>query len=133
MLSRFKSEKELIEYLQDCLRDFPNINLASTVTNYLRRFRGELAAIEFIAQHVKNDPSLKGLNQLVSLYLNSGHDTPYEKLTMLQSIVQQITGNKSSYRCGHCGFTAPILFWNCPSCQHWATIRPIQKVAAEVV
>lgn len=117
-------EKELVKYLQECLDDFPNISLTLTIANYLQRFKGDQAAIEFIAQHIKN--------QLISLYLSRSHDAAHEKLTMLQGIIQQLAADKSSYRCGHCGFAAPILFWDCPSCHHWSTIRPIQKTAAGV-
>ena len=126
-------ENELMEYLQECLKDFPNIFLVLTVANYLQRFKSDQTAIEFIAHHVKNDSSLRGLNQLISLYLTGTHVSPSEKLTMLQEIIQQLAANKPSYRCGHCGFAAPILSWNCPGCHHWTTTRPVQKIAAGVI
>ncbi|MDW1339670.1 hypothetical protein, partial [Klebsiella pneumoniae] len=25
-----------------------------------------------------------------------------------------------------CGFTAHTLYWHCPSCRSWATIKPIR-------
>lgn len=125
-------ENELVDYLQECLRDYPNIFLMLTIANYIQRFKGDQAAIDFIAQHVKNDSGLRSSSQLISLYLTSAHEQPSEKLTMLQNIIQQLAGNKSTYRCGHCGFAAPILFWNCPSCHHWKTTRPVQKIAEGV-
>lgn len=125
-------EAELVEYLQECLRDFPNTVLMLTIANYLQRFKGELAAIDFIVQQVKNNSTFQGLNQLIDLYLTNSQDSPLEKLKILQSIIQQVSGNKSSYRCGHCGFSAPILFWDCPSCHHWTATRPVQNIAAGV-
>jgi lipopolysaccharide assembly protein B len=125
-------EDELMEYLQGCLKDFPNILLALTVANYLQRNKGDQAAIEFIANHVKNDSSLRGLNQLIRLYLKSSHESRSEKLAMLQEIIQQLAVNKPSYRCAHCGFAAPILFWDCPGCHHWGSTRPVEKIAAGV-
>lgn len=122
-------EEALIEYLKECLRHFPHVFLITTVANYLQRFQDASAAIEFIVHHVKKDPSLSGLNELINLYLSSTQNSPNEKLTLLQSMIHQLAGNKSTYRCGHCGFTAPLLFWNCPSCYHWATIRPVQKIS----
>lgn len=123
-------EQELVEYLQECLKEFPNIFLVLTVANYLQSLKGEKVAIEFIAQHIKNDVSLRGLYQLISYYLQASQDQPATKLTLLQGIIQQLTENKSTYRCGHCGFSAPILCWSCPSCHQWTTIRPIQNFAA---
>lgn len=28
------------------------------------------------------------------------------------------------YRCGECGLTARLLFWQCPSCKRWGSIAP---------
>lgn len=125
-------EEQLVEYLQDCLQDFPNISLISTIAGYLQRFKSEKEAIAFIANHVKNDSSLRGLNHLISLYLNSSHNDLEEKFSMLQGIIQQFSASKPTYRCSQCGFAAPILFWNCPSCHEWTRIRPITKALAEV-
>jgi len=125
-------EEQLVEYLQDCLQDFPNISLVSTIAGYLQRFKSEKEAIAFIANHVKNDSSLRGLNHLISLYLNSSHNNLEEKFSMLQGIIQQFSASKPTYRCSQCGFAAPILFWNCPSCHEWTSIRPIAKALAEV-
>ncbi len=125
-------EQELVEYLQECLQDFPNVFLMLTIANYLQRLRGDQAAINFIAEQVKNDPALRGLNELIKLYLKTSHNQASEKLTMLQSIIQQLTASKPVYQCGHCGFSAPILFWNCPGCHHWTSARPTQKLVAGV-
>ena len=26
--------------------------------------------------------------------------------------------------CPHCGFESKILFWNCPSCRRWESMKP---------
>ena len=125
-------EKELVAYLQECLADCPNILLMITIANYLQRFESEQSAIDFIVQYVKSDSTLRGLNHIISLYLKNSHDLPAEKLALLLSMIQQLTANKPTYRCGQCGFAAPLLFWNCPSCHHWTSIRPIQKITAGI-
>jgi lipopolysaccharide assembly protein B len=130
--SKLEREEELVEYLQECLKKLPNISLALTIASYLQRFKGDEAAIEFIAHQVSQDTALRGLHQLINAYLNDSHDQPSGKLAMLKGIIQQLAVNKSTYRCGHCGFLAPLLFWSCPSCHHWATLRPVQKTAAGV-
>lgn len=125
-------EHELVDYLQECLRDCSSVFLILTISYYLQRYKSEQAAIAFIAEQVKTDPALRGVSQLIQLYLNGSHNSPAEQLTLLQKIIQQLSGNKSTYRCEQCGFSAPIIFWNCPSCHHWTTTRPLQKIAAGV-
>lgn len=120
--------KEPVEYFQECLHVFPNMALVLTVSDYLQRQRGDHAAMEFITQQVKNDPALYGLNEVMTLYLNSAQTHPVsEKLTLVQGIIRQLCAGKSAYRCGHCGFSAPVLFWCCPACYHWGTVGAVIK------
>lgn len=32
--------------------------------------------------------------------------------------------SRAQYRCQNCGLTPRILFWQCPGCKQWASIRP---------
>ena len=34
-----------------------------------------------------------------------------------------------TYRCDQCGYTGRKLNWQCPSCQHWNTTRPLADMA----
>ncbi len=41
-------------------------------------------------------------------------------------VVQQ-----ARYRCEKCGFTSRKLFWQCPGCQGWSSVKPIKAGNAE--
>jgi len=36
---------------------------------------------------------------------------------------------RPGYRCGHCGFEARTLFWHCPGCHHWGSVKPLDGSA----
>jgi len=38
---------------------------------------------------------------------------------------------KARYRCEICGFTSRKLFWQCPGCQGWSSVKPIKASNAE--
>jgi lipopolysaccharide biosynthesis regulator YciM len=38
---------------------------------------------------------------------------------------------KPRYRCGYCGFSARTLYWQCPGCKKWGTIKPIYGIEGE--
>jgi len=38
---------------------------------------------------------------------------------------QQRGGRQARYRCEACGFSSRKLFWQCPGCQGWSTVKPI--------
>ena len=123
---RINEENKLVAYLEDCLIRYPRISLVLAISDYLQHQHGEKVAIEFIAQQIQRQPSLRGLTHLVGLYLlNSTGDTR-EKLLILQNFMKKLLVDKPVYRCFKCGFSGKMLYWLCPSCHHWNTVRPIQ-------
>lgn len=45
----------------------------------------------------------------------------------LQSLDDDLhdSGLSAGYRCDACGFTGRKLFWQCPGCQRWSSVKPI--------
>lgn len=41
------------------------------------------------------------------------------------------SGLSAAYRCDACGFAGSKLFWQCPGCQRWSSIKPISLSHAE--
>ncbi|MCP1367949.1 lipopolysaccharide assembly protein LapB, partial [Halomonas sp. BBD48] len=35
------------------------------------------------------------------------------------------------FRCQRCGFSGGQLHWQCPSCRHWGTTKPITGLEGE--
>lgn len=121
-------ETSLINFLQSCLLDNPRIKIVLAIGNYLQEHESDKKAIEFIAEHIQNRPSLRGLSYMVEIYIkNSGGDTR-EKLKILKKFIDVLLIAKPIYRCEHCGFSAKMLLWLCPSCHYWATVKPIQGI-----
>jgi lipopolysaccharide biosynthesis regulator YciM len=54
----------------------------------------------------------------------------YRKNVVEQNVTQAVVP-KSRYRCQQCGFTAHKLFWQCPGCQNWSSVKPIKTGSAE--
>ncbi len=44
---------------------------------------------------------------------------------------QTINSMSAGYRCDACGFSSSKLFWQCPGCQRWSSIKPISLSHAE--
>lgn len=118
-------QDQLIAYFQECLVDHPRISIVLAISDYLQRSQNDKAAIEFIATQIQRSPSLRGVSHLVGLYLMNASGDTREKLNILQNFMHLLLKEKPVYRCTHCGFSGKILFWLCPSCHHWATVKPI--------
>ena len=59
-------------------------------------------------------------------------DTDWQDMAAAVKIaVRHLRERQSDYQCEHCGFVARHLHWQCPSCKHWNSIKPIQGVEGE--
>lgn len=119
-------EDKLVTFLEESLVRYPRISLVLVISDYLHRQHGEKVAIEFIAQQIQRQPSLRGLSHLVELYLLNSTGDAKEKLLILQSFMNKLLADKPVYQCSHCGFSGKTLYWLCPSCHHWNTVKPIR-------
>lgn len=119
-------EEKLVVFFKECLVRYSRISLVLAISDYLKRHRGEKVAIEFVAQEIQRKPSLRGLAHLVSLYLLNSRGDTRNKILILNRFIEKLLADKPIYRCSYCGLSGKILFWLCPSCQHWNTVKPIQ-------
>ncbi len=123
---QIEQENKFIGYAKRCLQAHPRISLVLAISDYLQREESDEVAISFVAEHIKAYPSLRGLSHLISLYLANAFDDTRDKLEILQDYIEMVLRDKPFYRCHQCGFSALSLFWLCPSCQHWNTVKPVQ-------
>jgi len=54
----------------------------------------------------------------------------YRKNVVERSAAQAVVP-QSRYRCQQCGFTSRKLFWQCPGCQCWSSVKPIKTGSVE--
>ena len=118
------NEQEFIDYLQDCLYKFPRISIILALTEFLKKYHGDLTAIEFITEQISQHPSLRGLNCLTELYINNSDEDTKNKFLLLQKLIRNSLVDQPIYHCIDCGFSAKNLFWQCPACKRWNSVKP---------
>ena len=89
---------------------------------------GTPAARSYLAQQLKDRPSVRGEAALIDLTLaeNAGFAATLQDLRL---ITEQLLVRNPSYRCNRCGFGARSHHWQCPSCKEWGTIKPLLNYA----
>ena len=50
------------------------------------------------------------------------------RVNQLQQQVQKPAVPQLRYRCHECGFASRKLFWQCPGCQSWSSVKPITQL-----
>lgn len=123
---KISAENQFIDYLYQCLDKYPRISIILAIAHYLQRKKGDKVAIDFLAEQITRRPSLRGVGYLVELYLLNSFGDTHEKLTILKNFIDKLAADKPIYQCSHCGYSGKTLFWLCPSCHRWSTVKPIQ-------
>ncbi len=119
-------------YLQELFDKRKDIASALALAEQIQEQEGEAAATEFITEYLGSHPNLRGLERLISLKLSHADAPAAETLHILRDLVDRLLRNRPAYQCGHCGFTAKQLHWNCPGCKTWGSMRPVQGFEAEL-
>lgn len=128
---KIQQEEEFIAYLWSHLDNYPKTSVVIAISEYLKKQQGNRAAINFIAEQIRTSPSLRGLDRLIELYLTISQGDTKDKLLLLKDLVATLLTDKPSYRCTECGFSASNLYWHCPGCKHWSSVRPVHGVAGK--
>lgn len=108
------------EYLQEMQDKFPSLDGALMLAALSRDVSGDQEAVRVIAGYVQEHPSLRGL-----MHLLDAEDDNSERLRMIQDIVKRCQNGKARYSCRQCGFSSQNLYWQCPGCKRWDTVRLI--------
>ena len=92
---------------------------------------GSAVAEEFLTEQLARRPSLRGLEQLISLQAGSSEGKTRDSLGLLQVLVKRLIEERPAYRCSHCGFSGRQLHWFCPGCKYWGTMKTIRGTSME--
>lgn len=126
-----ESMDELTGYLENCLDVVPSISIVLFLANRIREDSGDEAVAKFIADHLKRNPTIRGLSQLIDLHIDNTHGVAKENLAILRSFTEALVAGKPAYQCKSCGFEGKKLRWSCPSCKGWGTTEPIFGLEGE--
>ncbi|MDC0996909.1 lipopolysaccharide assembly protein LapB [Pseudomonadales bacterium] len=121
----------LHDYLKACLEIIPSISIVLFLAERIREEFGDEAVAKFIADHLKRNPTIRGLSQLIDLHIDNTQGVAKENLAILRSFTEALVAGKPAYQCKSCGFEGKVLRWSCPSCKSWGKTEPIFGLEGE--
>ncbi|MCB2263410.1 MAG: lipopolysaccharide assembly protein LapB [Candidatus Thiosymbion ectosymbiont of Robbea hypermnestra] len=119
--------------LRRLYRIHPSPRLVTMLAERIQEKEGDEAAIAFLVEHVTGRADLVALERLLALRASKPADAARTQavLRATRAVIEHLGAHQPDYRCGHCGFVARRLHWQCPSCGHWKSIEPIQPAAID--
>ncbi len=123
--------KGLMAFLETAIEQGAGISTILIYAEEIQAIHGDHAVADYIAQQMTRHPSIKGLVKLIELHLTHASESARPSLSMLHDVVSKLIKNKPIYHCNLCGFDSKTLFWQCPSCKNWGSVKPIQGIEGE--
>ncbi|MDR3159023.1 MAG: lipopolysaccharide assembly protein LapB [Zoogloeaceae bacterium] len=119
-----KPEEGLV-LLRAYLERYPSLDLLEGVYQLELESAGSDAAYRLVRNELQRNPSLLGLEKLISARLPLvGNENSRADLELARGIVHGYTRRLARYRCTDCGFRARQFYWRCPACGGWETYPP---------
>jgi lipopolysaccharide biosynthesis regulator YciM len=115
-------------FLGEMSEHYRGISPVLALTRLVEAEEGVGSARAYLAQQLKDRPSVRGEAALIDLTLAEEAD-PAATLHDLKHITDQLLVRNPSYRCSRCGFGARSHHWQCPSCKEWGTVKPLLNYA----
>ena len=115
-------------FLAEMCEHYRGISPVLALTRMVEAEEGVSAARAYLAQQLKDRPSVRGEAALIDLTLAEATN-PMATLHDLKHITDQLLVRNPSYRCNRCGFGARSHHWQCPSCKEWGTVKPLLNYA----
>lgn len=116
----------MVKYLMACMQTHPTLAAVLAFSDWLCKTQGEVEAVKFVVEHLRKQPSVRGLSSLIQISMRTDNINRAD-LVILQELIEKLAANKPLYRCQACGFSGRTLQWQCPGCKRWDVMKPIQE------
>lgn len=114
-------------FLRRCVEENVGASAELMLAEVLQQKEGAETAQLYISRQLQRHPTMRGFHRLMDYHLHEAEEgRAKESLMILRDMVGEQIRTKPRYRCQKCGFTAFSLYWHCPSCRAWSTVKPIR-------
>ncbi len=122
--------EDLLDYLEQLEKRQEKLPLLESHTRVIERYKGQQAAVDYVAGKLEKYPSLDGISQLLSLGSADNGGELQGMVRGLKTAVNVMQKDQTAYQCKRCGFKANTLYWLCPSCHNWSSVKPYGSEAS---
>ncbi|MCW6566134.1 lipopolysaccharide assembly protein LapB [Yersinia ruckeri] len=115
------------DFLKRCVEDNTGATAELMLAEILEQQDGRDVAQVYINRQLQRHPTMRVFYRLMDYHLADAEEgRAKDSLLLLRDMVGEQIRTKPRYRCHKCGFTAHSLYWHCPSCRAWASVKPIR-------
>ncbi|WP_158784963.1 lipopolysaccharide assembly protein LapB [Pantoea sp. BAV 3049] len=124
---QLKQPEAWAEYLKRCVEENTGAVAELYLSDVIEHDEGGEVAQLYINRQLQRHPTMRVFHRLMDFHLNEAEEgRAKDSLMVLRDMVGEQIRTKPRYRCNKCGFTAHALYWHCPSCRAWSSVKPIR-------
>ncbi|GLS26979.1 lipopolysaccharide assembly protein LapB [Marinibactrum halimedae] len=125
------SVRELIRYLIALHDRYPSSSVLLSVVELVKSMDGSAAASNFLAEKLQSRPSLRVVGKFLTFQKDNSQEEKNRPEKVTELLLRHLVELKPYYRCNSCGFAGNQLYWLCPSCKSWESIRAVRGIDGE--
>ncbi len=115
------------QFLEICVKQDTGNVAELMLADIIEKDNGLDAAQYYLYRELLKHPNLKGFYRLMDYHVaDAEQGKAKESLLLLRNMVGEQIKSVPNYRCQKCGFTVNTLYWLCPGCRSWSTIKPVR-------
>ncbi|MCT8341649.1 MULTISPECIES: lipopolysaccharide assembly protein LapB [Photorhabdus] len=114
-------------FLRRCVEEDCGATAELLLADIIEQQEGHEVAQTYINHRLERHPTMRLFYRLMDYHLAEAEEgRAKESIILLRDMVGEQIRTKPNYRCHKCGFTSHSLYWHCPSCRSWDSIKPIR-------
>lgn len=117
-------------FIQSCFQEQQGIALLRALPSQYYGLLENVLSFDAIMAQLQARPSMRALQVVLSIRLKQSEQPSRTDLNQLLRVIEPLLIKETPYVCAHCGYAVSKMYWHCPSCHHWGTIKPSTVVKA---
>jgi len=120
-------DEEWEHFLRRAVEENTGATAELMLAQIMEQREGADTAQTYVTRQLQRHPTMRVFHKLMDYHLNEAEEgRAKDSLMVLRDMVGEQVRSKPRYRCQKCGFTAYTLYWHCPSCRAWSSVKPIR-------
>ncbi|WP_156292362.1 lipopolysaccharide assembly protein LapB [Serratia oryzae] len=122
-----QQQNDWADFLKRCVAENTGAAAELMLAEVIEHQEGRDVVQVYINRQLQRHPTMRVFYRLMDYHLADAEDgRAKESLLLLRDMVGEQIRTKPRYRCHKCGFTAHSMYWHCPSCRAWSSVKPIR-------
>lgn len=110
--------------LEDLVHRTSSAEAMAELVRCVEQSSGVADAEAMLMTFLHDKPNLKLFSALMELRSHRLDAEENDALMQLKSLIDAQIVQRPKYSCRKCGFESSVMFWQCPSCRSWETLKP---------